>query len=201
MSVLRSPGRALLGLAARRPEPPAAVGGELHAAVRRRLRAAPTEPLLFGRFACVLLDAGSEQVTIDVRNGKLSCVPGAPRKPTTTVRGALPILLDVVEGARPAAARSWSGRSPSAATSGCRSPSTAVRARGPARPVAAARWGATGRRHGTIGAGPSDEPVSSSCTASADAASAAAAVGAGADHRVHAPDLPGFGDTPSRARL
>jgi pimeloyl-ACP methyl ester carboxylesterase len=54
--------------------------------------------LLFGRSASVLLDVGTEQVTVNVLNGKLSCRPGGVRNPTTTIRGTLPVLLDIVEG-------------------------------------------------------------------------------------------------------
>lgn len=93
---LRAPGRALLHLAS----PPVApvTGGVLDGAVRARLRAAPSEPLLFGRSAAVVLDAGSEQVTVTVTNGKLASRPGTVRKPTTTICGSLEILTDVVNG-------------------------------------------------------------------------------------------------------
>jgi pimeloyl-ACP methyl ester carboxylesterase len=72
--------------------------GPLTAAVRRRLRDVPPEPLLFGRFAAVVLDTGSECTTVSVTNGRLSCRPGPTRKPTTTIRGSLETLTAVVEG-------------------------------------------------------------------------------------------------------
>jgi pimeloyl-ACP methyl ester carboxylesterase/predicted lipid carrier protein YhbT len=75
-----------------------AAGGALTAAVRARLRYAPEEPLLFGRYAAVVLDAGVEQTTVTVTNGRLSCSPGAASRPTTTVHGSLEILTAVVEG-------------------------------------------------------------------------------------------------------
>jgi pimeloyl-ACP methyl ester carboxylesterase len=82
-------------LASRRPE---AVAGELCAAVRARLRVAPTEPLLFGRSAAVVLDADTEQVTVQVNGGRLTSRPGAVRRPNTVIRGPLDVLTAVVTG-------------------------------------------------------------------------------------------------------
>jgi pimeloyl-ACP methyl ester carboxylesterase len=74
------------------------VAGQLTAAVRSRLRIAPTEPLLFGRAASVVLDAGTEQVTVEVQHGRLTCRPGSVRRPNTVIRGELEILTAVVNG-------------------------------------------------------------------------------------------------------
>jgi pimeloyl-ACP methyl ester carboxylesterase len=46
----------------------------------------------------VVLDTGTEQVTVLVNNGRLSSEAGAPRRPTTTIRGSAEILLSVVNG-------------------------------------------------------------------------------------------------------
>jgi pimeloyl-ACP methyl ester carboxylesterase/putative sterol carrier protein len=86
------------GLLARTSTLPYGGAGELASAVRARLRSAPSEPLLFGRSASLVLDAGTEQVTVLVTNGRLSSRPGAVSKPTTTVRGSLETLSAVVNG-------------------------------------------------------------------------------------------------------
>jgi pimeloyl-ACP methyl ester carboxylesterase len=75
-----------------------AVEGQLSAAVRQRLRVAPSEPLLFGKSASVVLEAESEQVTVEVTNGRLTSRPGSTRKPTTRIRGPLQVLTNVVNG-------------------------------------------------------------------------------------------------------
>ncbi len=100
MFALRPPGRGLLtrSSAPASPERPYGREGDLHAAVRRRLRSAPSEPLLFGRSAAVLLDTGNEQVTVCVTNGRLTCQAGSVRRPNTTVRGDLTTLVAVVNG-------------------------------------------------------------------------------------------------------
>jgi pimeloyl-ACP methyl ester carboxylesterase/putative sterol carrier protein len=87
------PGRRFFDRAA----PPVA-SGQLSEAVRARLRGAPAEPLLFGRSAAVLLDSGTEATTIWVTDGRLSSSPGAVRRPNTTISGSLDLLREVVEG-------------------------------------------------------------------------------------------------------
>lgn len=66
--------------------------------MRARLRVAPSEPLLFGRSASVVLDADTEQVTVEVHGGRLTCRPGAVRRPNTVIRGPLEVLTAVVNG-------------------------------------------------------------------------------------------------------
>jgi pimeloyl-ACP methyl ester carboxylesterase len=95
VAAFRPPVRALFG---RAPDQPKVANGELSNAVRARLRTAPQEPLLFGRFASVVLDAGSESATVLVTDGRLSSRPGTVRKPTTTIRGSLSTLTSVVNG-------------------------------------------------------------------------------------------------------
>ena len=58
-------------------------------------------PLLAGTYASLLFTAGGmANWTVELEDGRASARRGGPQKPTTTVRAELPVLLDVVSGAR-----------------------------------------------------------------------------------------------------
>jgi pimeloyl-ACP methyl ester carboxylesterase len=58
-------------------------------------------PLLAGTHASLLFTAGGmANWTVELEDGRASARRGGPQKPTTTVRAELPVLLDVVSGAR-----------------------------------------------------------------------------------------------------
>jgi pimeloyl-ACP methyl ester carboxylesterase len=58
-------------------------------------------PLLAGTRASMLFSAGGmANWTVDIEDGRASARRGGPPRPTTSVRAALPVLTDVVSGAR-----------------------------------------------------------------------------------------------------
>ena len=58
-------------------------------------------PLLAGTQATLLFTAGGmANWTVELEDGRASARRGGPQKPTTTVRAELPVLVDVVSGAR-----------------------------------------------------------------------------------------------------
>jgi pimeloyl-ACP methyl ester carboxylesterase len=58
-------------------------------------------PLLAGTSATLLFSAGGmANWTVDIEDGRASARRGGPPRPTTSVRAPLPVLLDVVSGAR-----------------------------------------------------------------------------------------------------
>jgi pimeloyl-ACP methyl ester carboxylesterase/predicted lipid carrier protein YhbT len=73
--------------------------GRLAAALDRRLRSDVDEPLLAGRSGRVVLDAGPHEVaTVTLDRGRLTGHPGAHRSPTTLISGSADTLVAVVEG-------------------------------------------------------------------------------------------------------
>src|SRR5262249_35084177 len=68
--------------------------------LRRRLHGMYS-PLLAGTHASLLFTAGGmANWTVEIEDGRASARRGGPPRPTTTVRAALPVLTDVVSGAR-----------------------------------------------------------------------------------------------------
>jgi pimeloyl-ACP methyl ester carboxylesterase len=76
-----------------------AAAGRLPSALEQRLRADIDGPLLAGRTGRVVLDAGPHEVgTITLDAGRLSSYGGAHRTPTTLICGSPDTLVAVVEG-------------------------------------------------------------------------------------------------------
>lgn len=172
-------------------------GGEFNDAVRARLRAAPSEPLLYGRSASVVLDTGVEKATVDVKDGRLSSHPGAPRKPNTVIRGSLEVLTDVVHGKASGIGAFLNGE---VTVRGDLSLSLALdglfeRADQPVQWPRATLACPRGVDTAYLDAGPSDAPVVVLLhgLGGTNASMLPLMWELATDHRVLAPDLPGFG--------
>ncbi|MGB8651972.1 MAG: alpha/beta fold hydrolase [Mycobacteriales bacterium] len=175
-----------------------AVGADLDALLASRLRRTLAGSVLEDRVATVVFDAGHSHWTVELDRGRGRVRRGAAQQPTLVVRGAPEVLAAVVAGTRSGVHAFLEGQVTVRGDLGLSLQLDGLFADDGARPVEfprARQATVMGVRTSYLEAGPPDAPpvVMLHGLGATNASLLPCLADLAKDHRVIAPDLPGFG--------